>query len=144
MQLLDGKKTADIIQEEITSSVLKLKSITGKTPHLVAILVGDNGASETYVNAKVRACERVGFKSTILRLEDTITEKELLTHVISINKREDVDGLIVQLPLPNHIRESAITEAIIPSKDVDGFHPINIGKMVLNMPTYLPATPAEY
>ena len=142
MQLLDGKKTADIIQEEITSSVLKLKSITGKTPHLAAILVGDNGASETYVNAKVRACERVGFKSTILRLEDTITEKELLTHVISINKREDVDGLIVQLPLPNHIRESAITEAIIPSKDVDGFHPINIGKMVLNMPTYLPATPA--
>jgi len=142
MILLDGRKTADDIEAEIASEVSSLIANGGKKPHLAAILVGDNGASETYVNAKVKACKRVGFQSTLVRLDKTVLELDLLSEIEKINQNSDIDGLIVQLPLPKHINESKITQAIFPEKDVDGFHPQNLGKMVLNLPTYLPATPA--
>ena len=142
MILLDGKKTAINIKDEIAIKVSQLKASGGKTPHLAAILVGTDGASETYVNAKVKACEKVGFKSTLIRLKESVSELEVLKEINKINNTLDIDGLIVQLPLPNHIDEMKITESILPSKDVDGFHPINIGRMALNLPTYLPATPA--
>ena len=142
MTILDGKKTSNDIKEEIAVEVSQLISSGGKKPHLAAILVGNNGASETYVNAKVKACEKVGFDSTLIRLNDTISEEELLVEVEKINQNECIDGLIVQLPLPNHIDELKITEAILPQKDVDGFHPANVGRMAINLPTYLPATPA--
>ena len=142
MILLDGKKTSRDIQEEIAVEVSKLMDNGGRRPHLSAILVGSNGASETYVNAKVLACKRVGFKSTLFHFDDNISESELLSQIDSVNKDEDIDGLIVQLPLPTHIDEMKVTQAIAPVKDVDGFHPINIGRMALNLPTYLPATPA--
>ena len=142
MILLDGKKTSRDIQEEIAVEVSKLMDNGGRRPHLSAILVGSNGASETYVNAKVLACKRVGFKSTLFHFDDNISELELLSQIDSVNKDEDIDGLIVQLPLPTHIDEMKVTQAIAPVKDVDGFHPINIGRMALNLPTYLPATPA--
>jgi len=142
MILLDGRKTANDIEAEITSEVSSLIANGGKKPHLAAILVGDNGASETYVNAKVKACKRVGFQSTLVRLDETVLELDLLREIERINQNSDIDGLIVQLPLPKHINESKITQAIFPEKDVDGFHPQNLGKMVLNLPTYLPATPA--
>ena len=142
MILLDGKKIAKDIKEEIAIEVTQLKASGGKTPHLSAILVGTDGASETYVNAKVKACEEVGFKSTLIRLNNNVSEQELLKEIKKVNNTLDIDGLIVQLPLPNHIDEMKMTEAILPSKDVDGFHPTNIGRMALNLPTYLPATPA--
>ena len=142
MILLDGKKKAKDLKDEIAIEVAQLKASGGITPHLAAILVGDDGASETYINAKVKACEKVGFKSTLIRLKDNVSEQELLKEIHKVNNTLDIDGLIVQLPLPNHIDEIKITEAILPSKDVDGFHPTNIGRMVLNLPTYLPATPA--
>ena len=142
MKLLDGKKTANDIKNEIAIEVNKLLDLGLKKPHLAAILVGNNGASETYVNAKVKACEKVGFDSTLLRLPSSIEENELLDKIYDINKDNNIDGLIVQLPLPSHIDEKKITEAISPNKDVDGFHPENLGKMVLNLPTFLPATPA--
>ena len=142
MQLLDGKLTANILKDEIAAEVSKIISNGGKKPHLAAILVGNNGASETYVNAKVKACERVGFDSTLVRLESDVTEEVLLSEVRKINDNPDIDGLIVQLPLPKHISEIKVTEAILPEKDVDGFHPINLGRMTLNLPTFLPATPA--
>lgn len=142
MQILDGKKTSLDIQNEIAEEVTKLVQNGGKKPHLAAILVGDNGASETYVGAKVKACNKVGFDSTLIRLENSISEAQLLDEVKKINDDDSIDGLIVQLPLPNHIDEMKITETILPSKDVDGFHPQNIGKMVLNLPTFLPATPS--
>ena len=142
MILLDGRKTADDIEAEIASEVSSLIANGGKKPHLAAILVGENGASETYVNAKVKACKRVGFQSTLVRLDKTVLELDLLSEIERINQNSDIDGLIVQLPLPKHINESKITQAIFPEKDVDGFHPQNLGKMVLNLPTYLPATPA--
>jgi methylenetetrahydrofolate dehydrogenase (NADP+)/methenyltetrahydrofolate cyclohydrolase len=142
MILLDGKKIAKDIKDEIAIEVTQLKAAGGKTPHLAAILVGDDGASETYVNAKVKACEKVGFKSTLIGLNSNVSEQELLKEIHKVNNTLDIDGLIVQLPLPNHIDEMKITEAILPSKDVDGFHPSNIGRMALNLPTYLPATPA--
>ena len=142
MILLDGKKIAKDIKDEIAIEVTQLKASGGKTPHLAAILVGDDGASETYVSAKVKACEKVGFKSTLIRLKDNVSEQELVKEIHKVNNTLDIDGLIVQLPLPNHIDEMRITEAILPSKDVDGFHPTNIGRMILNLPTYLPATPA--
>lgn len=142
MILLNGKKTANDIKAELAIKVSALKASGGKTPHLAAILVGTDGASETYVNAKVKACEKVGFKSTLIRLKDNISEEDLLKEIYQVNDTLDIDGLIVQLPLPNHIDEMKVTEAILPSKDVDGFHPSNIGKMALNIPTYLPATPA--
>ena len=142
MTILDGKKTSNDIKEEIAVEVSQLISSGGKKPHLAAILVGNDGASETYVNAKVKACEKVGFDSTLVRLNDTISEEELLAEVEKINQNEYIDGLIVQLPLPNQIDEMKITEAILPQKDVDGFHPTNVGRMAINLPTYLPATPA--
>lgn len=142
MKILDGKNIANDIFDEIKIEVSQLYKSKGKKPHLVAILVGNNGASQTYVNAKVKACEYVGFKSTLIHLEDSISEYDLLSKINEINKNNSIDGLIVQLPLPDHISEKKVTESILPSKDVDGFHPENLGKMVLNYPTFLPATPA--
>ncbi len=142
MILLDGKKTSNDIQDEISFEVSKIRSSGLRRPHLAAILVGNNGASETYVNAKVAACKRVGFQSTLLNFDSDISEEELLFQIDSVNKDQEIDGLIVQLPLPNHIDEMKITQAINPAKDVDGFHPYNIGKMTLGLPTYLSATPA--
>jgi methylenetetrahydrofolate dehydrogenase (NADP+) / methenyltetrahydrofolate cyclohydrolase len=142
MILLDGKKTANDIAKEIAIEVSSLLSNGGKKPHLAAILVGGDGASETYVNAKVKACEKVGFESTLIRLDTTVSESHLLAEIEKINSNPDIDGLIVQLPLPSHIDEMKVTQAIDPTKDVDGFHPQNIGRMALNLPTYLPATPA--
>ncbi len=142
MILLDGKKTSNDIQDEIAFEVSQIRSSGLRRPHLAAILVGNNGASETYVNAKVAACKRVGFQSTLLNFDSDISEEELLFQIDSVNKDQEIDGLIVQLPLPNHIDEMKITQAINPAKDVDGFHPLNIGKMTLGLPTYLPATPA--
>ena len=142
MIILDGKKTSHDIKEEIAVEVNSIVSTGGKTPHLSAILVGSDGASETYVNAKVKACAKVGFQSTLIRLSEDVSEEDLLAEVKKINDNSDIDGLIVQLPLPKHINEMKVTEAIDPKKDVDGFHPSNIGRMALNLPTYLPATPA--
>lgn len=142
MIILDGKKTSNDIKEEIAVEVAKLVANGGKRPHLAAILVGNDGASETYINAKVKACERVGFESTLVRFEDTVSEEELLAEVEEINQNANIDGLIVQLPLPKHIDEIKVTEKILPQKDVDGFHPTNVGRMALNLPTFLPATPA--
>ncbi|MDA9345067.1 bifunctional 5,10-methylene-tetrahydrofolate dehydrogenase/5,10-methylene-tetrahydrofolate cyclohydrolase [Flavobacteriales bacterium] len=142
MIILDGKKTSHDIKEEIAVEVNSIVSSGGKTPHLSAILVGSDGASETYVNAKVKACAKVGFQSTLIRLSEDVSEEDLLAEVKKINDNSDIDGLIVQLPLPKHINEMKVTEAIDPKKDVDGFHPSNIGRMALNSPTYLPATPA--
>ncbi|MGY8950433.1 MAG: bifunctional 5,10-methylenetetrahydrofolate dehydrogenase/5,10-methenyltetrahydrofolate cyclohydrolase [Flavobacteriales bacterium] len=142
MIILDGKKTSNDIKEEIAVEVNSIVSTGGKTPHLSAILVGSDGASETYVNAKVKACAKVGFQSTLIRLSEDVSEEDLLAEVKKINDNSDIDGLIVQLPLPKHINEMKVTEAIDPKKDVDGFHPSNIGRMALNLPTYLPATPA--
>lgn len=142
MILLDGKKTANDIKNEIAIKVASLVAGGGKKPHLAAILVGSDGASETYVSAKVKACNKVGFDSTLVRFNADVSEEELLTEVKKINDNSNIDGLIVQLPLPAHIDEMKVTEAINPIKDVDGFHPANIGRMALNLPTYLPATPA--
>jgi methylenetetrahydrofolate dehydrogenase (NADP+)/methenyltetrahydrofolate cyclohydrolase len=142
MIILDGKKTANDIKEEIAVEVNSIISSGGKKPHLSAILVGNDGASETYVSAKVKACEKVGFNSTLVRLNNDVSQEDLLAEVKKINNNPDIDGLIVQLPLPKHIDEMKVTESIDPEKDVDGFHPTNIGRMVLNLPTYLPATPA--
>ena len=142
MILLDGKKISNDIKDEIAVEVAQLVASGGKKPHLAAILIGKDGPSETYVNAKVKACLKVGFNSTLVRLNADVTQKELLAEVDKINVNSDIDGLIVQLPLPSHIDEIKVTEAILPSKDVDGFHPVNIGKMALNLPAYLPATPA--
>lgn len=142
MILLDGKKTSAEIKEEIAIEVAKLKVQGKKTPHLAAILVGNDGASRTYVNAKVKACEKVGFASTLVTLEDDISEDGLLAEIAALNNNEDIDGFIVQLPLPKHIDEQKVLMAVDPAKDVDGFHPENVGKMTLNLPTFLPATPA--
>ena len=142
MILLDGKKTANDIAKEIAIEVSSLLSNGGKKPHLAAILVGGDGASETYVNAKVKACEKVGFESTLIRLDTTVSESHLLEEIEKINNNPDINGLIVQLPLPSHIDEMKVTQAIDPTKDVDCFHPQNIGRMALNLPTYLPATPS--
>ena len=142
MQILDGKKIANDVKREIADEVAKLKLQHKKIPHLAAILVGNNGASETYVNAKVKACEKVGFRSTLIRLKEDVSEEKLIKNIINLNNNIEIDGFIVQLPLPDHIDEMKIKNAIKPSKDVDGFHPINVGKMALNLPTYLPATPA--
>jgi len=141
MILLDGKKTAADIKEEIALEVKILKEKGKKTPHLAAIIVGNNGASITYVNAKVKACERVGFESTLIRLEEHTTEEALLNQIIGLNKDKNIDGFIVQLPLPKHIDEQKVLMAVDPDKDVDGFHPTNVGKMALNLPTFISATP---
>jgi methylenetetrahydrofolate dehydrogenase (NADP+) / methenyltetrahydrofolate cyclohydrolase len=141
MQLLDGKKTSQDIQLELAELVKQKVSNGGKLPHLAAVLVGENGASLTYVNAKVKACERVGFKSSLVKLSETISEERLLDEIHKLNNDKDVDGFIVQLPLPSHIDETKVTLAIDPKKDVDGFHPQNVGRMALGLPTFLPATP---
>lgn len=141
MQLIDGKKISLQIQEQIAAEVKLMLQRGQKQPHLAAILVGHDGGSETYVASKIRACENSGFKSTLIRFEDTVSEEELIEAVRVLNENEDVDGFIVQLPLPRHIREQKITEAIDPKKDVDGFHPVNVGRMVLNLPAYVSATP---
>ncbi|WP_055562622.1 bifunctional 5,10-methylenetetrahydrofolate dehydrogenase/5,10-methenyltetrahydrofolate cyclohydrolase [Hymenobacter sp. AT01-02] len=141
-QLIDGKKTAEDIKIEIAAEVEKLKASGQKVPHLAAILVGHDGGSETYVRNKVLACERVGYGSTLLRYEDTITEAELLAKVEELNQDPEIDGFIVQLPLPRHIDPEKVIEAIRPEKDVDGFHPMNIGRMVTGLPALLPATPS--
>jgi len=142
MILLDGKKTSNDIKDEIAQEVLDIIRKGGKKPHLAAILVGNNGASETYVNAKVKACEKVGFDSTLVRLPYDVSEEELITNIHQINENKFIDGLIVQLPLPGHIDEKKIINAISLEKDVDGFHPTNIGNMTLNLPAFIPATPA--
>jgi len=142
MQLLDGKLTSGILKDEIAIEVKRIVANGGKKPHLAAILIGGDGASETYVNAKVKACEKVGFDSTLVRMAADVSEEALLNEVRKINENPDIDGLIVQLPLPKHISEIKVTETIIPEKDVDGFHPVNLGRMMLNLPSFLPATPA--
>mgnify|MGYP001575798359 FL=1 len=141
MILLDGKKTSADIKEEIALEVTDLKNRGIKTPHLAAIIVGNDGASITYVNAKVKACERVGFESTLIRLPEDTKEEDLLNEIAILNVDNDIDGFIVQLPLPEHINEQKILMAIDPDKDVDGFHPTNVGKMALNLPTFISATP---
>ena len=140
--LIDGKATAAQIHSELSMEVQIRLSKGLRPPHLAAVLVGHDGASQTYVNNKILACERVGFQSTLIRKESTTTESELLELVASLNQDKDLDGFIVQLPLPDHINPEKINEAIDPAKDVDGFHAINLGRMLLNLPGYLPATPA--
>lgn len=142
MQLIDGKAVAAQIKKEIAEEVALIKAKGGKTPHLAAVLVGHDGGSETYVANKVRACEEVGFRSTLIRYESDVTEEELLACVDRLNNDDDVDGFIVQLPLPGHISEEKVTEAIDYRKDVDGFHPVNVGRMAIGLPCFLSATPS--
>ncbi len=142
MQLLDGKLLAETIKSEIKLDVDRLIATGRKTPHLVAVLVGNNPASEAYVGNKIRSCEQVGFKSTLIRRSENVTQSEILAIVNDLNNDADVDGFIVQLPLPKHIDESVVTLAIDPSKDVDGFHPTNFGRMTQGLSAFLPATPA--
>ncbi|TAE13381.1 MAG: bifunctional 5,10-methylene-tetrahydrofolate dehydrogenase/5,10-methylene-tetrahydrofolate cyclohydrolase [Bacteroidetes bacterium] len=141
MKLLDGKQTAQELQQKIALEVKALQEAGGKTPHLAAILVGNDGASESYVGGKVQDCENVGFKSTLIRLPDSVSEAELLAQIHALNEDADVDGFIVQLPLPKHINAEKVTQAIAPEKDVDGFHPINVGRMAKGLPAYISATP---
>jgi methylenetetrahydrofolate dehydrogenase (NADP+) / methenyltetrahydrofolate cyclohydrolase len=141
MIILDGKKTSSDIKEEITAAVIELKNAGKKTPHLAAVLVGTDGASMTYVGAKVKACELVGFNSTLIELPETTSEETLLNEIEKLNTNNDIDGFIIQLPLPKHIDEQKVLMAVHPDKDVDGFHPTNVGKMALELPTFLPATP---
>jgi len=141
MQLLDGKKVAEEIKEEIAIEVAKMKANGEKVPHLAAIIVGNDGASLTYVGSKVKACERVGFESTLVKMPSTTSETELLIKIAELNEDSNIDGFIVQLPLPKQIDTQQIIMAIHPSKDVDGFHPENFGKMALDMSTFIPATP---
>lgn len=141
MELIDGKKIADTIKQEIAAEVAQMVAEGKKKPHLAAILVGHDGGSETYVAHKVKACEQCGFNSTVIRYEDTVTEAELLEAIAKLNADDDVDGFIVQLPLPKHINEQKIIEAIDFKKDVDGFHPINVGRMSIGLPCFVSATP---
>ncbi|MCF6333226.1 MAG: bifunctional methylenetetrahydrofolate dehydrogenase/methenyltetrahydrofolate cyclohydrolase FolD [Draconibacterium sp.] len=141
MNLIDGKKIATEIKKEIAAEVAVIIKNGGKQPHLAAILVGHDGGSETYVAFKIKDCEEVGFKSSLIRYEDDVTEEELLTKVHELNVDDDLDGFIVQLPLPKHISEQKVIEAINPKKDVDGFHPENVGRMVIGLPSFVSATP---
>lgn len=141
MQLLDGKQTAQAIKDEIKSTVAEMTAEGKRPPHLAAVLVGNDGASLTYVGSKVRSCEQVGFQSTLIRLEDSISETALLDEITRLNKDPQIDGYIVQLPLPKHIDAGRILMAVDPKKDVDGFHPSNFGKMALDMQAFIPATP---
>lgn len=141
-QIIDGKQTAAVIRGEIAAAVAEIKARGERVPHLAAILVGNDGGSETYVSHKVKDCEEVGFKSTLLRMPATVTEEELLAKVRELNQDPGLDGLIVQLPLPDHIRESRVIETITPEKDVDGFHPVNVGRMSAGLPSFVSATPA--
>jgi len=142
MQRLNGKETAKQIRAELKHKVSLRKEMGQKTPHLAAVLVGNDGGSLSYVTSKVKACEEIGFESTLIRFEDTISEDTLLAKVIELNNDDHIDGFIVQLPLPDHINEIKVTDTISPNKDVDGFHPKNLGNMMLNLPGFLPATPA--
>ncbi|CCX44561.1 tetrahydrofolate dehydrogenase/cyclohydrolase NAD(P)-binding domain protein [Prevotella sp. CAG:1031] len=142
MQLIDGKKTAADIKAEIKAEVEQIVANGGKRPHLAAILVGHDGGSETYVAAKVKACEECGFKSTLQRFESDIDEETLLAKIDEFNRESDIDGFIVQLPLPKHIDEQRVIRAVDPNKDVDGFHPVNVGRMALGLPTFVSATPS--
>lgn len=142
MQILSGKITSEEIKKELASQVAERKSLGMKIPHLAAILVGKDGGSVTYVNNKLKACEEIGFESTLIRYDDSITEETLLKKIQTLNEDKSIDGYIVQLPLPEHIDEMKVTLAIDPKKDVDGFHPINVGNMMLNIPGFIPATPA--
>ncbi len=141
MTILDGKKVSNDIKDEITDQVKKMKAKGEKVPHLAAIIVGNDGASLTYVASKVRACERVGFESTMVRLSNTTSEVELLDKIEELNENDDIDGFIIQLPLPPQINTQKVLMAVNPDKDVDGFHPTNFGKMALDMSTFIPATP---
>ena len=141
MQILDGKKAAQAIKDDLRIDVAQRSNEGKKIPHLVAILVGNNGASETYVAAKVKACEETGFKSTLIRFEETISENKLLEKIEDLNTDTDIDGILVQLPLPKHISDENVINTINPDKDVDGFHPVNIGRMVQGLTAFVPATP---
>ena len=141
MQLLDGKVLSQQIKQELAAEVAEIKSQGGKTPHLVAILVGTAGRSETYVASKMKSCEEIGMASTLIRFDDSVSEAELIDAVQAVNTNPDMDGLIVQLPLPAHISADRVMETIDPAKDVDGFHPINIGRMAKGLPAYISATP---
>ena len=142
MKLIDGKKISEKVLDEIKFSVQNRVKNNLKIPHLAAILVGDDGASKTYVNSKIKACEKVGFKSSFFKFDDSISEIELLNQIKKINENDDIDGFIVQLPLPKHINQEVILNKVSPAKDVDGFHPNNYGKMTLGIDTFIPATPA--
>ena len=141
MQLLDGKFVSDKLKEKIAIEAAEVFQKTGRKPHLVAILVGHDGGSETYVASKIKNCEKVGFHSTLYRYENDITEDDLLQKIEEINNDPEIDGILVQLPLPKHISPDKVTERISPEKDVDGFHPVNLGRMQRNLPSFLPATP---
>ena len=142
MTLIDGKKTSAEIKAEIAEQVKQMLAEGKKAPHLVAVLVGHDGGSETYVAHKIKSCEEVGFKSTLIRFDDNVTEQEILNTVDKLNNDPDVDGFIVQLPLPKHINEQKIIEAVSPNKDVDGFHPVNLGRLVAGLDTFVSATPS--
>jgi methylenetetrahydrofolate dehydrogenase (NADP+) / methenyltetrahydrofolate cyclohydrolase len=141
MELIDGNKVAKEIKEEIAAEVIKIKERSGRAPHLAAILVGHDGGSESYVNFKMKDCHEVGFESSLIRFEDDIQEKELFDAIEKLNNDSKVDGFIVQLPLPKHLDEQKVLEAINPAKDVDGFHPVNVGKMMTGLPSFVSATP---
>src|SRR4030095_15416536 len=141
MQILDGQIVSQATKDELKIKVAQLKAEGKKVPHLAAVLVGNNGASETYVNSKVKTCEEIGYKSTLIRLEEDTSEYRLLSIIEDLNSDPDVDGILVQLPLPKHISDEKVINTIDPEKDVDGFHPVNIGKMVQGLPTLVPATP---
>ena len=141
MELLDGKHVSEELKKQIAVEAAEMLEKTGRKPHLVAVLVGSDGGSETYVASKMRNCEKVGFKSSLIRYDETVTEAELLNKIEELNKDTSIDGFIVQLPLPKHIDPEKVTEAIDYKKDVDGFHPINLGRMQRNLPCFLPATP---
>ncbi|HXB40173.1 MAG TPA: bifunctional methylenetetrahydrofolate dehydrogenase/methenyltetrahydrofolate cyclohydrolase FolD [Bacteroidia bacterium] len=139
--IINGKEVSEKIQQEIAAEVEQIKKAGKRVPHLAAVLVGNDPASQTYVNSKIKTCEKVGFKSSLVRFDENISEKELLTKITELNNDDDLDGYIVQLPLPKHIAEQKVIEAVKPGKDVDGFHPVNVGRLVLNLPTYISATP---
>ena len=142
MKIIDGKKVSNEVLDEIKLAVLNRKKLNLKIPHLAAVLVGDDGPSQTYVNSKIRACERVGFESSLFQFDKSITENELISEIEKINVNDDIDGFIVQLPIPKGINQENILNKVLPKKDVDGFNPINYGKMALGIETFLPATPA--
>jgi methylenetetrahydrofolate dehydrogenase (NADP+)/methenyltetrahydrofolate cyclohydrolase len=141
MEILDGQLVSKATKDELRLKVAQMAAEGHKTPHLAAVLIGNNGASETYVGAKVKACQEIGFKSSLVRLEDSISEGKLLSVIEELNNDPDIDGILVQLPLPAHISDEKVINTISPSKDVDGFHPVNVGKMVQGLDTYIPATP---
>jgi len=141
MKLLDGKLVSQAVKDDLKTKTSQLREKGGKIPHLAAILVGNNGASETYVASKVKSCEEIGFRSTLTRLEEQISEAELLQQIKQLNDDADVDGILVQLPLPKHISEQKVIDTIAAEKDVDGFHPVSVGRMVQGLPSFLPATP---